>query len=89
MATKTTSQIIGIRMDEATLKVLDELVDTGLYKSRSGCIKALIYKEHSTVATSGELKKKIIERILSDKDVIVAINTRIRTYIDDVKRMSE
>lgn len=73
----TNSQIIGLRIDAATLAALDKLVAAEKHKSRSACIKHLILQRSAEIESTEKNKEWLIEMLADEeiKNLIIQIVT--------------
>ena len=73
MEKKSKSPIVGIRMSDAIIAKLGELVKKEGYKSRSDCVKTLIEERYSEVAAAEGIKGALLGLIKGDPDVFAAL----------------
>ena len=89
MEKKSKSPIVGIRMSNAIIAKLDELVKKGEYKSRSDCVKTLIEERYSEVAAAEGIKGALLELIKGDSDVFAALAEVFDKYLTERETAAE
>ena len=89
MEKKSKSPIVGIRMSDAIIAKLDELVKKGGYKSRSDCVKTLIEERYSEVAAAEGIKGALLGLIKDDPDVFAALAEVFEKYLSEREAAAE
>lgn len=83
MEKKSTSPIVGIRMSDALLAKLDELVKGQGYKSRSDCVKSLIEERYSEVAAAEGMKRALLELLKEDPEIYAALAEAFSRFLSE------
>lgn len=89
MEKKSKSPIVGIRMSDAIIAKLDELVKKKGYKSRSDCVKTLIEERYSEVAAAEGIKGALLGLIKDDSEVFAALAEVFEKYLTEREAAAE